>query len=675
MQFAASTFLWAMFALLIPVIVHLFDFRRYKKVMFSDNYLLKQLLEKNKKQRRLRQLIIMSLRILAIAALVLAFARPFIPSDKITNQKGGQLLVTVYLDNSLSMDLSVNESILFEEARKTAKNIAESYSQNVLFRLLTNDFNAVHDRFVTRDEFVDLLNRLNISSYFRPMSDVMARIYDLLEKQSEADHHVFVISDFQKSSADLTNLDLHDAQFFFVPVSQETPVNIGIDSIWFNAPVQLRNKAISVSARIRNFSNLPVEKIPVRLYVDNKQKGISDIQIAAGGSEIVNFGFTVGQGISHHGYIEIDDSPVSFDDRMFFAFDMAREIPVMHIQGPLAGTSVQALFDNDSLFEYSRNLEQEISFTDLSNADFIILDELSELNSGLSREVLDAVNKGSSVLLIPSTNYQKKFYAPFFNILSINGLNALDTSNTRVAYLDYRHPLFNEVFETAPKEVRLPEVKSSYRLASNEGRSIMKLLNGQSFLTEYKYGQGNVYLLAVPLDPSFSSFSANAMIVPTFIQMAFQSKGLLSIAYPLDYEDGIEFSQASIKSDEPPHLQSFDANIDMLPSFTSGTPTMIYLMGQLTVPGPYRLTDQDKVLRSFALNYNRRESFPDIYSNEELNLFVETKPNLSLFDNQADMSITLSELQYGKRLWKTFIIFALIFLAVEVILLRLWKIV
>ena len=171
----------------------------------------------------------------------------------------------------------------------------------------------------------------------------------------------------------------------------------------------------------------------------------------------------------------------------------------------------------------------------------------------------------------------------------------------------------------------------------------------------------------------FSNFSSNALIVPVFLQMAFQSKGLMSLSYPLDYDEGIEIPKSLIKSDEPPHLQSFDGKIDVIPSFSSGSLSMIYLMGQMTEAGPYRITDKNKVLRSFALNYNRKESFPEIYLKDELNSFVDLKENILLFENQVDMSSSISELQYGRRLWKTFLIFALIFLAAEVILLRLWK--
>ncbi len=673
MQFAAPTFLWALLAISIPIIVYLFDFRRYRKLHFSDNYLLRQLLEKNKNHSRIRQLIIMILRILAITALVLAFARPYIPSESSNIEIGGQLLVSIYLDNSMSMDMSTDKSIIFEEAKKKANKIAAAYDNNVLFRILTNDFDGTHERFVAHDEYSEMLSEIKTSPIFRKFTDVLPRLYEQIAKYPNAEHHTYIISDFQKISANIDQAEWKNARFFWVPFTDESPLNIAIDSIWFNAPIQLKNKSISISARIRNYSDTPIEKIPVRLFVDDRQKGLTDIQISSGGSETVNFGFTVGKSGSHSGYIEIDDSPILFDDVMHFGFDIATQIPILHIKGNQATPTIQALFNNDSLFAYRKNTEQEIAFAEIGNADFIILDELNNISSSLSSELVNAMNNGTNILLIPSKDYRPGKYSELFSTLNIQGISTLDTGNTRVKGIDYLHPLFSEVFETAPEQVKLPEVNQSYTLNPNEGRPIINMLNGKSYLTEYSNGNGRLYLLSVSLHNEFSDFTSNAMIVPTFIQMAFMSRGLMSIAYPLDYDDGIELPKTTFQTDATLHIKSFDNKIDIIPAFSNGSPAMIYLMGQNQMPGSFKIMQGEQTLRSFGLNYNRLESQPQKWSMKELQTKSETIENLDIFDSRMNIENTLNEIQHGKRLWKTFIIFALIFLLTEVILLRFWK--
>ncbi|MDX9933287.1 MAG: BatA domain-containing protein, partial [Bacteroidales bacterium] len=293
MHFGAPSILWALLALAIPVIVHLFDFRRYRKVQFSDNYLLQQLLEKNKRQSRLRRLIIMSLRMLFIAALVLAFAKPYFPQSN-EPLSSGRLFVSIYVDNSLSMEVSDGKTDLLEKARSKAIEILNAYPPGTMFRLISNDFLGEHERFCPRDECADMLSLLDFCPFPRKLSAVVSRMSDLSDMNaSGAEHHFYIISDFQKSTADVALLASTDRKIFLFPVDAPKTPNISVDSIWFSGPVQLENNLITVNARIRNHSDMLLEKIPVRLYVDGKQKGLGDVELAASGSDVVEFTFTV----------------------------------------------------------------------------------------------------------------------------------------------------------------------------------------------------------------------------------------------------------------------------------------------------------------------------------------------------------------------------------------------
>ncbi|MCX6185937.1 MAG: BatA domain-containing protein, partial [Bacteroidetes bacterium] len=79
MQFVYPGFLFALFAISIPIIIHLFNFRRYKKIVFSDIRFLKQVIEKNQKQQNIKNWLVLLCRILAISFLVIAFAQPYLP--------------------------------------------------------------------------------------------------------------------------------------------------------------------------------------------------------------------------------------------------------------------------------------------------------------------------------------------------------------------------------------------------------------------------------------------------------------------------------------------------------------------------------------------------------------------------------------------------------------------
>src|SRR5438128_4331517 len=103
MQFTYPEFLFALSALSIPIIIHLFNFRRFKKIAFTNVRFLKEIKQDTRSRSRLKHLLILLSRLLAVTFLVLAFAQPFIPANK-NNIVGGTRNVGIYLDNSFSMD-------------------------------------------------------------------------------------------------------------------------------------------------------------------------------------------------------------------------------------------------------------------------------------------------------------------------------------------------------------------------------------------------------------------------------------------------------------------------------------------------------------------------------------------------------------------------------------------
>ena len=104
MIFANPIFLWGLLALLIPIAVHFFNFRRYRKVYFSNVERLMEVKSEKRRVKELRRWLVLLMRCLAIAALVLAFAQPTLPGSE--QLQSGTTAVSVYVDNSFSMENS-----------------------------------------------------------------------------------------------------------------------------------------------------------------------------------------------------------------------------------------------------------------------------------------------------------------------------------------------------------------------------------------------------------------------------------------------------------------------------------------------------------------------------------------------------------------------------------------
>src|SRR5690349_16450291 len=121
MTFVSPVFLWALAAVAVPIIIHLFNFRRYKKVYFTNVKFLKELQQESKSKSRLKEILILIARCLAITCLVLAFCQPVIPDKNNTQKTSGATAISLYIDNSFSMVNITKQGPLFDLARNHAR--------------------------------------------------------------------------------------------------------------------------------------------------------------------------------------------------------------------------------------------------------------------------------------------------------------------------------------------------------------------------------------------------------------------------------------------------------------------------------------------------------------------------------------------------------------------------
>src|ERR1700704_5446958 len=191
MHFLYPAFLFALVSLAIPVIIHLFNFRRYQKVYFSNVQFLKEIQEQQSSRKNLKERLILAARMLALTFLILAFAKPYIPGQNASNA-GKQQAVSIFVDNSYSMETLNKEGSLLDEAKRRAKEIASAYNLNDRFQLLTQDFEGKHQRLVSRDEFNDAVDEVKISPQSRSLQQIISRQQSLLDTHNDGIRSVYI---------------------------------------------------------------------------------------------------------------------------------------------------------------------------------------------------------------------------------------------------------------------------------------------------------------------------------------------------------------------------------------------------------------------------------------------------------------------------------------------------
>ena len=159
MSFIYPQFLWALLFLAIPIFVHFFSFQKHKKLYFSSILFLKKIEKENRRIKKLKHFLILFLRLCAIACLVLAFARPYMPDNKKTKgEKTGAALF--YIDNSFSMTAKGSEGELLSEAIESARKTIKELPINTQIILHTNKMNGIEARVLNKKQALNQLDKI-----------------------------------------------------------------------------------------------------------------------------------------------------------------------------------------------------------------------------------------------------------------------------------------------------------------------------------------------------------------------------------------------------------------------------------------------------------------------------------------------------------------------------------
>ncbi len=678
MKFLYPEILYALVAIAIPIIVHLFNFRKFKKVAFSNVGFLKEIKQETQSKSKLKHILILISRILAITFIVFAFAQPFIPIEKDSNASSGHV-VSIFLDNSFSMQGNSSEGPMLEVARNKALEIVDQYAQTDKFQIITQDFEGRHQRLVNKEEMIELIGEINISAQSHDLSEIISRQKDAI-LQADGDKFAYVISDFQSSTTNFNACKADTSfQVILIPSIREDKSNLYIDSLWFDTPVRQINAAEKLWYRVSNSGDELSENVPAELRINGVQRavGVTTVGEAPADSSL---SYTNIEGSWKAGWVEISDYPVTFDDRFYFSYEVSEQISVREIKGAgVIRDYVENLFTDDPFFDFESNREGDFTYESLNSTDLVILNQLDEISSGLVSELEKFISNGGCVFVIPSEKSNIQSYNGLLSRLSTDKIQAKKSLSTRVSSLNTDHFIYRGVFEKLPKNIDLPSVNSYYPILSSSrsnSTDLLQLKTGDAFLKEYEFGQGRFYLLSSSLSQSDGNLPQHAIFVTTALRIAEFAKASTRIFFTIGKDESVELRNIDVSADEVFKLKKSNSEAEFIPEHrTIGGSTRIYLENAIQESGHYWLSLGNDSLALLSFNYPRQESVLQSKSTEELTDDISNFAlNYKVVDNNLEsMSQAIDDLTEGRQLWRTMIIWALIFLAIEILLIKFWK--
>lgn len=680
MKFANPLFLWGILSIAVPIIIHLFHFRRFKTVYFTNVKFLKAVQQENIARSRLKHLLVLLARCLALIALALAFARPFIPSGTVV--KSGSRAVSIYLDNSFSMDARGESGSLFEIAQNRAREIALAYQPSDRFQLITNDLESRHQRWLNREQFIEMLQELKLSASSRRISEVVKRQKDLFAKESFPNKSIFLISDFQKGITDISKVSPDSTiQLNCINLNPEVAANVSIDSIWFDQPFRKSGVADKISIRLRNFSSAGYYNQGAQLFVDSVKRGIETINLGPDSISTIQVNFTTPQAGLHSGSVQLTDYPITFDDEFYFSYLVQDSISVLRIFGDSKRNYIKQFYSSNPTFNYEELSVGSVNYSQFQNFEIIILDQIPEISSGFTQELKKFVSSGGSILIFPSMNKNVESWELFSRELQCAAYGQGKKVELRVSSINSLHPVYDDVFEKQPgNRVDLPSVQFYYplRLTGKSAEEFLMQLPGkEAFLLQTELGKGKIIQCASAPEDESSNFPRHSLFIPTLYKIALLSAPRAQLYSTIGSGLPIELTGVTFQTENVLKLKSLKGDFEIIPDvrFSEGR-TLLFEMGQIQKAGNYVVLQEGKKIATVSYNYDRVESDLAHFSETELTEQLESIGwlNNSVLDgSMQEIGKEIRVLDEGRPLWKLFLILALIFLAIEILFIRFLK--
>ena len=685
MAFAHPEILWGLWGLAIPVIIHLLNFRRYRKVAFSQVAFLQELQRETRSTQAIRHWLVLLMRLLAVAALVLAFAQPYLPAAEADDEMASGNVVALYIDNSPSMEALGEEGALLQVAVEKAIRVVEGHAETDRFLVQTNAFTPRDTRLLTRDEALQRLTEIGPSPIARHITDVMARSEGALLSIEGRRRSAYLFTDLQRSTHDLEALERRfvpdtSIAFRFIPQMAPETVNAWVDSVWFDAPTRLAGRPAALRVRIRHNARAGVSGLPLELRINGARAAIGSYNLVPGLATDTVLRFTHGEPGLKSATVSIEDAPIRFDDDFHFGFRVTDVIDVVHFTEEPTGPAAQAIrrVYKTTGDQHRVRTAGTFSLDALAQADFVVVSDWPAPTSGMAEALRGFVDRGGSCLWIPDS-LENGTNSPVRKALGFGERGRWQRGENRVSSIVTDHPLFAGVFRKMPRSLDLPGLAFTLdRSLMPQEELLIRSEQGPPFLSRVGVGEGSAYLLGATIDEAHSNFTRHALFVPLMLRLAERARhtpllyGTVGLGDPFHVPGGNNTigdgwtlrGQGNQGRAWQPAARNVTGGVFL--SLENGPQTA----------GLYDLMRGDSVLHTLGMNADRRESSPAAFDVPTWQAKCTEAQWLRAKTLEADteaMAAVTQQLRQGTPLWKSALLMSLLALLIESILLRKWK--
>lgn len=688
MTFLNPAVLIGLIAATIPVIIHLLNLRKLKKIEFSTLAFLKELQKNKIRKIKIKQWLLLLLRVLIILFIVFAFARPALRGLSIAGTtSAAKTTAVIIVDDTFSMSVLSQNGSYFNQAKDFAKKIIEQLKEGdeaaLIFlsesypkKNLTNDFGSL----------ISELNQKDIS-YGKPQLNIaIATAAQLVNMSNNFNREIYILSDLQKNifpsgevKSDLSEILNEYVKLYSITFSEKSVFNLGVDELKINTQIFEKDRPITFSVSVTNYSDQNLQNGVLSLFLNNKRSAQKSFDVEAGKSVLVDI-----EAISDAaGFIdvvaEIETDDIEDDNKRFSSLFIPDKISVLIISDENSASrflkfALQTIgSEKISIDEKNSN---QLGGLQLKNYDVVFL--CSENSVQYAAKLNQFLIEGGNLVIIPSINPDiskindllQKFNLP----LAAGFAGKLNDKSLSLQFekLEFGHPVFLNLFKNDDKKnIESPSVNYFLKyLTQGKGSSIISLTEGSSFLSEFKSGNGKILFFNTAFDPSWSNFPIKTIFAPLIVKTVFYLSQKENLQKNLLAGDPIKIDLNRVKS-VPVKIVKPDSTTDFLNIDLTNQKFVEYTNTNLA--GFYKIFSDNQQIDNIAINFEPSESNP-VYSNEkDLEKYLEQinfKGNFIIVDKNKNPFETINQARFGSELWRIFLMVAIILAITEMTLAR-----
>lgn len=693
MTFLNPLALFGLLAASIPVLIHLLNLRKLKIIDFSSLKFLKELQKNKLRKIKIKQIILLILRVSAIVLLVLAFSRPTIKNfNFIGLGSEAKSTIFIFLDNSLSMSLTDKTGQYLLQSKRKANEIMNlvKESDEVYFIPMSEiDISRLDYLPVSKIFLSKFINKVELSYHNNNYEKALILASKLLEKSGNFQKDIYFISDFQRNnlSEKPQNLDSYLdnlTNLYLVDIGKKNAENYSLDSIQIIDKIFESSKPVNFENYLANRTDSEIKELVSNLSFNNEKVGQKGIDIPAKENRVA----VLNGKAKTSGFIavksETEDDDFNFDNIRYTGFYIPEKINILLATDNISDGIFIKLALSQTIDENSKTVNtltqinsNQINSYNLDNFDVVLLSG-SENIKDYSR-LKSYIEKGGRICIFPGANSSPISFNNltstfgFNNMLGVTGNSKNQSSFIKFDKIDFAHPIFKNIFiDEKRKNIEPPEIYFSFNYKSDlTSQSIIDYQNGYSFLIEKKSGLGKILLFTTSTSLNWSNLSLKGIFLPMMNKI---------VQYLSYNENRIDFTTVgknyliTLNGRNEKQLQLvYPDNQEKLLPVKENNNYQYVSVSSLDIPGIYYLKNKDKILKLLIVNMNNLESDLSKASTTEITDFfnkISKRIKTNLISPEENLTKVVTQDRLGTELWKFLVILTLLCLLAEMIIAR-----